>query len=498
MTSASPGGPDHSPVARVAAAVLTDLGAPAGRLRVSGSAPVLPSCFAVDVAAAAAVGAAGLAAAALWRLRGGAPSPAGGAGALTGAPMATAVEARAGAEGDHPDAGVDMRHAAVAFRSERYLRVDGQPASLWADLSGDYRTGDGWVRLHANYPAHRAAIVRALRPARDDRAGVAAAVAHRPAVEVEDAVIAAGGAAAAMRTRDTWAAHPQGNAVAGAPLIGLTRIGDAPPRPLSPADRPLETVRVLDVTRVIAGPVAGRVLAGYGADVLRVGADHLALVPAAAVDTGFGKRFCHVDLRTGDGRAALRDLIAGADVLVQAYRPGALAALGFGPAECAALRPGLVYVSISAWGREGPWRTRRGFDSLVQMACGIAAEGAEVTRADHPVPLPAQTLDHGTGWLAALAAVEGLRRRHSLGGSWHAELSLARTAAWLDSLGRLDGGFGTPEPDPADLLSTMDSVHGRLTYVRPPGTVAGWAPRWDTPPPAPGADPPQWTVNRRP
>jgi hypothetical protein len=226
--------------------------------------------------------------------------------------------------------------------------------------------------------------------------------------------------------------------------------------------------------------------------VLRVGADHLALVPALVVDTGWGKRFCHLDLRTAAGRDALRELVSGADVLVQAFRPGALEALGFGPRECAALRPGLVSVSISAWGETGPWRQRRGFDSLVQLATGIA--WGEPT----PVALPAQVLDHGTGWLAAMAAFEGLRRRSSVGGSWHARLSLARTARWLDGLGRSPAGpaAGSPaggEPAyPDDLMSTMDSDFGSLDYVRPPGALDGYAPRWDTPPHRPGADAPDW------
>jgi crotonobetainyl-CoA:carnitine CoA-transferase CaiB-like acyl-CoA transferase len=437
-----------------------DLGIDApGEMIVTGGGPLLASPYEVEVAAAATVAATAHAAGRLWQARG----------------------------GPRPRVRVDVRHAALAFRSERYLRIDGEAPPVWADLSGDYAAADGWVRLHANYPAHRDAIGRALGvPAERDR--VAAAVAARPAVEVETAVVAAGGAAAALRTAAQWRAHPQGAAVAGLPLIAFDRIGDAAPHPLPAAGNPAVGVRVLDVTRVIAGPVAGRTLAAYGADVLRVGADHLALVPALVVDTGFGKRFCHLDLRTPGGRDALRGLIAQADVLVQAYRPGALAALGFGPAECAALRPGLVYVSISAWGRAGPWRQRRGFDSLVQLATGIAAGG------DRPVPLPAQVLDHGTGWLAAFAALEGLRRRHTGGGSWHAQLSLARTAGWLAGLGRR-AGPGVPEPGyPSDLVSEMASPFGSVGYVRAPGGLDGYAPHWVSPPHRPGADAPRWAA----
>ncbi len=453
---------------RMVTDIYRDLGMdPPDRLDVTGPpGPVLPSRYRVDEAATATVAAATLAVARLWQVRKGAAGPE-----------------------QPPGAHVDTRHAALAFRSERYLRVGGAAPPIWDALSGDYRAVDGWVRLHANYPAHRAAIGQALRVP-DDRERVTAAVAERAAVDVEDAVFAAGGAAAALRSPRDWADHPQGTAVARLPLVALHRVGDSPPLPLSPGDRPLETVRVLDLTRVIAGPVAGRTLAAYGAHVLRVGADHLALVPAAMMDTGFGKRFCHLDLRTTEGRDRLRALVAEADVLVQAYRPGALAALGFGPADCAALRPGLVYVSISAWGQAGPWRGRRGFDSLVQMATGIAWDGPDSA----PVPLPAQALDHGTGWLAAMAAVEGLRRRHTVGGSWHAELSLAATARWLAGVGRSPAAAGTvAEPAyPDDLTSTMDSEFGALTYVRPPGNLDGYRPAWSTPPHRPGADPPSW------
>jgi crotonobetainyl-CoA:carnitine CoA-transferase CaiB-like acyl-CoA transferase len=430
------------------------------RLVVTGADPVLPTHYAAGTAAATSVGAFTLSTAHLWHQRGG-PDP-----------LAT----------------VDTRHATLAFRSERYLRVNGTSPTMWDPLTRDYRTSDGWVRLHANYPNHRDAIARALGvPARPET--VAAAAATRTAVDIETAVVEAGGAAAAYRTPRQWAQHPQRTALAALPLIAWTRLTDSPALPLSPADRPLGKIRVLDLTRVIAGPVAGRSLAAYGAEVLRVGADHLPLLVPLLLDTGLGKRFCHLDLRTAAGRDTLNGLVATADVLIQAYRPGAVRRLGFGPEQCAAHNPHLVYVSISAWGQTGPWRDRRGFDSLVQMATGLCADQ---DRPDQPVPLPAQLLDHATGWLAATAAVDGLRRRAASGGAWHAELSLARTGAWLDGLGRITA-TATEPPYPDDLMSAMDSPHGELTYLRPPGTVNGAIPYWDRPPPAPGADPPQWT-----
>ncbi|MFC3983561.1 CoA transferase [Streptosporangium jomthongense] len=428
-------------------------------LRVTGAEPVLPSVFHVDTAAAVSVGAATAAAAGLG----------GGVGAE-----------------------VDVREAAVAFLDERHFMIDGVRPAGWAALSGDYRTVDGWVRLHCNFDHHRDAALAALGlPTGADGEAVARACAGRTAFEVEEVVTAEGGCAAMMRSRAGWRAHPQRAAVARSPLVGLTRIGDGPVRaPGGRRDRPLDGVRVLDLTRVIAGPVATRTLAAHGARVLRVGAGHLPEVPGLVVGTAFGKRSCHLDLRTARGAAALRDLVAGAEVFVQSYRPGALEALGFGPEELAGIRPGIVCVDLSAYGAHGPWAGRRGFDSLVQMVCGIAHEGGGGAG---PRPLPAQALDHATGYLAAFGAMAALTRRSREGGSWRVEVSLARTALWLDSLGRAEAENVTGKgPRVADLLSEMDSPFGRLTYVRAPGSVDGARPYWTSPPPGQGEHPPAW------
>jgi crotonobetainyl-CoA:carnitine CoA-transferase CaiB-like acyl-CoA transferase len=366
---------------------------------------------------------------------------------------------------------VDPGHAAEAFRSERHTHVIGeQPQPLWSPLSGDYETADGWVRLHANYPHHAAAIRRALG---DDPAP---AVARLAAVEVEDRVLAEGGAAAAMRTREDWLTTSPGTAIRAEPLVAMEKVGDAPPRTLDPADTPLAGVRVLDLTHVIAGPVCGRVLAAHGADVLHVTPPGWPVLLDLVRDTDFGKRQCVTGL--GD---ALRALVAGADVVVQSYRPDSLARKGFGPQDLAAVRPGLVAVSLAAYGHTGPWRERRGFDSLVQMSSGIAAHAGM----DTPRPLPAQALDHGTGWLAAYAVMTALHRRATEGGSWHARLSLARTAEWLHDLGRQDDHADTIDVTP--WVAETDSDFGRLSHLRVPCASVGLAgPR------KPGRDPAAW------
>ncbi|KAA9165954.1 carnitine dehydratase [Amycolatopsis acidicola] len=425
-----------------------------GAAVIEGGEAVLPGPFRVAAAASASIAAATLAAGELLRLNGIEPGT----------------------------VSVDTRHAAAAFRSEQYVRVDGEaPPGVWGGLSGDYRAADGWVKLHCNYPKHNAAARRALGIP-DSADAAAEAVAKRTAWDVQEAVVEAGGAAAAMRTRDEWLAHPQGQALADAPLVEFTPIAHSPARPLSTSDRPLGGVRVLELTHVIAGPVAGRALAAHGADVLQIGAAHLPRLRTLDIDTGLGKRSAFVDLRTGEGRARLWRLIAEADVLLQSYRPGALAALGFTPEKLAEARPGIVLVELDAYGWSGPWARRRGFDSLVQMASGIAAE----TAVDKPRPLPAQALDHATGWLAAAAAMTGLRRRAAEGGSYRALLALASTGRWLDSLGRKENT--TEELDTTGLFDELDSPFGRLTHVRVPGTLPGANPFWAQGSPLPGED----------
>lgn len=385
-----------------------------------------------------------------------------------------------------PEVSVGVREAAIAFRSERYLRVDGEVAFEWAPLSGDYEAADGWVRLHCNFEHHAEIACRVLGVPQD-REAVEAAVRRRGRFELEDAITEAGGVAAAMRTRAEWAAHGQSRTVAEQALVAMAPIGpeQSPVASrLAPSDRPLAGVRVLDLTRIIAGPNAGRVLAGYGADVTMVRSPVLPTIRELDLDLNFGKALRFLDLRTTAGRAAFLDLVRGADVVLQSYRPGALAGLGLGPAELAAVNPSLVYVSISAYGADGPWGGRRGFDSLVQMATGIAQEGMRAAGAPRPVPLPAQVLDHGAGWLAAAGAVEALNR----GGGLAVEVSLAGMAAALDGFGRRDPEVGLAVPDPAledvaDLLLTAPSAAGTLTHVRFPGHVAGAEFGWAGPPP---------------
>ena len=355
---------------------------------------------------------------ALWTACGGPPAAAAnlrvtGAGSLPsifpvtelatasiGAAMLATSELIAARHGAHPAATIDRRLASIWFGTS--IRPQGWSTGAWEPLTGDYRTADGWIRLHVNAPHHRAATLAVLQSA-PDPAAVAAAVRTWPANALEAAVLAQSGCAAEMRDRAAWADHPQGRAVAAEPLLHIAP-GEAGPAPgwTVPADRPLHGVRVLDMTRVLAGPVATRFLAGFGAQVLRIDPPFWD-EPAAVPDVVLGKNCARLDLRTQADRDRWEGLLTQADVLVHGYRSDALDRLGLGMARRRALRPGLVDVALDAYGWSGPWRARRGFDSLVQMSCGIADAGMRQPGRDRPTPLPVQALDHATGYLLAAA-----------------------------------------------------------------------------------------------
>jgi crotonobetainyl-CoA:carnitine CoA-transferase CaiB-like acyl-CoA transferase len=439
------------------------------QISLAGDDLVLPGIFRVGTAAAATIGAAGLAAAELWRLR-------------TGRRQAVTLDTRA---------------AAVAFRSERYLRVDDQPAHEgWHPVSGFFQAGDGrWIQLHCNFPHHRERALAVLGCG-ESRPAVVAAMADWKAGALEDAIVARGGCAGMVRSPEEWAAHPQGRAVATLPLLEIVRIGEAPPEPPGRGDRPLSGVRVLDLTRVIAGPVCGRTLAEHGADVLLITGPHLPNMEPLVIDNGRGKRAAFLDLRQPADLHRLRALAREADVFVQSYRPDALAARGLSFDALAALRPGIVCVTLNAWGHTGPWAARRGFDSLVQSVSGIAHECGRAFGVEGPRHLPCQALDHATGYLAAVGAMTALARRATEGGSWLVRLSLAQTGRWIDGLGRVDG---TRVPDPtvddvADLLATCASAYGRLRHVAPAPRLAETPGRWARPPARLGTDAPAWAA----
>jgi len=389
---------------------------------------------------------------------------------VAGAAMAQAT----GLDGDAVV--VDRRRASMWFdMTTRPLGWDAP--SIWDAIAGIYRTRDGWIRLHTNAPHHRDAATSVLRVS-PDRDAVSRAVHEWTAQDLEAAIVAAKGCAAALHTDAEWQSHPQGRSVAHEPLIHWSVTGQT--RKDTGAAGGISGLKVLDLTRVLAGPVATRFLAGFGADVLRIDPPFWS-EPAAELEVTLGKRCAGLDLTQDEDRAQLTALIAAADIMVHGYRSDALEAMGFGAEMRRDLNPDLIDVSLNAYGWTGPWVTRRGFDSLVQMSCGIAAEGMARTGSDQPLPLPVQALDHGTGYLMAAAVLHAVAERRK-GRILSARLSLARTAACLKA-GRLDALQGSPLASVSgDFGSeTENTSWGPVQRLVPPLTVGGAAPRWARP-----------------
>lgn len=444
----------------------------------AGDAPVLPSSFAVATAAQASLGAAALAAAELWHLR------------------------RGG--GLRQQVTVDRVHAALD--SCAHFLVDGVQPPLWDKVSGLYACGPdgeaGWVRIHANFAHHRDGALRllGLPPGEaTDREAVQQALRQWDAEGFEAAAADAGLVVAAARSFEQWDSHPQGLAVAAQPVVRINRIEPAgqaggplawPPLADDGA-APLSGLRVLDLTRILAGPVAGRTLAAYGADVMLVNSPSLPNI-AAIADTSRGKRSVLIDLMDEPGRATLRQLAVQAHVFLQGYRPGALAAFGFSAEALARLRPGIVVASLSAYGAEGPWAGRRGFDSLVQTATGFNLAEAQAAGGHTPRALPLQILDYAAGYLLAFGTQAALWRQRHEGGSWHVQVSLAGVGRWLRGLGRLPEGLQATPPAFDPYLVQEDSGFGRLTVLRHPVHFSHTPACWRRPAMPPGSHPPSW------
>ena len=435
--------------------------------KIDGADPVFPTRYRVGTAGAASLAALGVAVSQLGELRGLRPQ----------------------------HVAVDLRAAALSLRSSRYLRIDGNPPPPpWDPLSGYYPVRDGWISIHCNFPNHRDAALKVLQ-VQPNRKDAEEKSAPWMGEELEDAIHAAAGCAGFVRSEDSWKQHSQGKAVASQPLIEITRIGDAPPERMSQAKRPLEGVRVLDLTRVLAGPTCARSLAEHGADVLKISASHLPDLGAVELDTGIGKLSARLDLRRPEDVAKLKGLAKESDVFSQSYRPGALAARGFSAEALAALRPGIVCVSLSAWGASGPWRERRGFDSIVQAVSGLAQASGDGTK---PKLLPVSAIDYVSGYLMAFGASVALARRAREGGSWQVRVALARVGKWIADRGVLpedvfkDVPAEVPPEELNALMGEMNAAGHRIRYLRPVLQLSQTPPYWSRPPVPLGTHAPAW------
>lgn len=391
---------------------------------------------------------------------------------------------------------VDGAKVRASFQSDQLLRLDGRPAAAFAPLSGFWQTGDGWVRTHANYPHHRERLLASLElPKTADPEAFSARLLRCSAIEAEGRVLDAGGVCAAVRSEAAWRQHPQAAAIDRLPLVGWQRLEETPRRRLGALPSapllPAAGLRVLDLTRVIAGPVATRTLALLGADVLRVDSPRLGEIAWQHLDTGMGKRSTLLDLGEATARERLERLLADADVVVLGYRPGVLDRFGLAPDALVRRRPGLVVATLSAWGPEGPFGGQRGFDSIVQAATGIAM--AESNDGETPGKLPAQALDHATGYLLAAAVLRAVALQVRDGGSYHVQAHLARTAHWLlahpcERTGHLR--------EVGDVLHERRGKAGLLRYPAPAIELDGGPKDWATVAGRWGADAPAWRSER--
>jgi crotonobetainyl-CoA:carnitine CoA-transferase CaiB-like acyl-CoA transferase len=438
-----------------------------------GTDPVLPTPFRITETAAAALAATGLAVSDLWKLR----------------------------TGRGQEVAVDARQATASLRSGHYLQMDEAPVSHERNtIMGVYPAKNGrWSYLHCNFPNHRAAALSVLGVP-EDREAVREAVATWDALELEEAIIAAKGAGGMVRTMDEWARHPQAAAIASLPLMEIVKIGDSPPEPLPDGDRPLSGIRVLDLTRVLAGPTCARTLAEHGADVMKITAAHLPNIGYQEYDTGHGKLNAQLDLRQPDDLATMRGLIRETDVFSQGYRPGTLGERGLSPDELAYLRPGIVYVSLCAFSHVGPWASRRGFDTVVQTVSGITSRQGELFPGREPGPqfYPVSAIDYLTGYLMAFGAMVALARRAREGGSWLVRISLAQTGRWLVGRGQV------PEAELQDVPKEFtpeelerwsiasDTPVGRLRHLGPVVRLSETPPRWARPTVPLGYHEPVW------
>ena len=438
-----------------------------------GGDPVLPTPFRIGETSAAALAATGLAAADLWALR----------------------------TGRRQQVAVDLRQATASLRSGNYLQVNGAKVrGERNEVMGMYPAKYGrWSYVHANFPNHRAAALKVLGCA-ENKAAVRAAVANWDALELEEAIIAAGGAGGMVRNMAEWAAHKQGVAIASLPLLEIVKIGDSPAEKLPDGDRPLSGIRALDLTRVLAGPTCARTLAEHGADVLKITAPHIASRDDQELDTGHGKLSARLDLRQPKDLETLKGLVREADVFSQGYRPGTLGGRGLSPEELSALRPGLIYVSLCAFSHVGPWASRRGFDTVVQNVSGITARQGELFPGNEPGPqfYPVSAIDYLTGYLMAFGAMVALARRAREGGSWLVRISLAQTGRWLVGRGEVPEAElkGVPsEFTSAELARWMiesDAPAGRLAHLRPTVQLSETPPYWARPSVPLGHNEPAW------
>ena len=442
-------------------------------LELTGADPVLATRFRIGEACAKVLGGVGIAVNDIWQLK----------------------------NGRRQRLQINVRHAAAALRSTHYLQslqsngafevLESPSMRQMAAITQPWPTRDGrWFLPHFNLPHLRERVCAVLGCTPDPDA-VARAVAQRDALELEAAIDDARACGAMVRSHEEWLAHEHGELLSTLPLVQIDRIGESDPEPFPTDGTPLAGVKVLDLTRILAGPIAARTLAEHGAEVLMVTGSHLPQVPEHVVDTSHGKRSCFLDLRDAAQRATLRSLVADADVFSQGFRPGVMGEFGLSPGDLAALRPGLIYLSISCFGSGGPFQHRAGWEQVAQTVTGICNEGGE----QEPALLPGAACDYTTGYLGAFGVLLALARRARSGGSYHVQVSLCQSGMYIYRHGKtapVPAMLGLDASEIEALRIESQTGHGPIRHLRPVLRMSETPPRWTRPSPVLGADAPSW------
>lgn len=445
----------------------------AGEITITGQDPVLSTSFRIGETCAAVLGGVGVALNDIWELK-------------TGRRQQTSI---------------NVRHAAAGLRSTSYLQRPG-PTGAFEDVVSEkheamrritqpWPTKDGrFVLPHFGLPNLQARMTKLLdcEPVPDS---VAKAVAKWNALDLEAAIDEARVCGGMVRTNAEWLATPHGQVLAAKPIVEIIKIADSDPEPLPQGDRPLSGIRALDLTRILAGPIAARTLAEHGAEVLMVTSADLPQIPEHVIDTSHGKRSCFLNLKQADDAARLKALVKDADVFSQGYRPGIMQKLGFGPEELARLRPGIIYTTITCYGTDGPFSHRAGWEQVAQTMTGICHDN----RPERPMLLPAAACDYTTGYLAAYGILLALSRRAREGGSYHVRVSLCQSGMFIHRQGKV--AFSAPDmeiaPDEIDAIRIeTHPKSGPIRHLGPILKLDETPPRWVRPTPVLGGDVPAW------
>ncbi len=444
-----------------------------GEVQIAGGDPVLPTKFKIAETLAQVLAGVGVAISDIWEIR----------------------------TGRRQTASIDVRHAAAGLRSSYHMRlpaggggfkdVSNPEHEAARTMTQPWPTKDGrWFLPHFGLPNLKARVLEVLGCDATPEA-VADAVASWDALALEAAIDEARACGAMVRSHDEWQAEPHGRVLAAKPVVEIVKIGESDPEPLAEAARPLSGIRTLDLTRILAGPVAARTLAEHGGDVLMVTAEGLPQVDEHVIDTSHGKRSCFLDLKMADEAATLKELVRDADVFSQGYRPGTLEGLGFGADDLARIRPGIIYASISCFGADGPFSHRAGWEQIGQTVTGICHEGSP----DRPKLLPGAACDYITGYLGAFGILLALARRAREGGSYHVKVSLCQSGMMIYRQGAVafdSNRTGLSEEEIDAIRITSETHRGPLRHLRPLLQLSETPARWARPTPVLGGDPPVW------